>query len=157
MALQPIHQAEAGRAPVLCLMWVEASLPSNVEASKIGHQATIQSWSGMNLLQGTLDLLVLKALVFGPRHGYQVARWVRDTTEGTLEVDDGALYTSLHRLEKRGCLESDWRQSESNRRAKFYRLTRKGRSQLKTQTAAWASIVAAVGKVLDAAPAGGLA
>ena len=107
----------------------------------------------MNLLQGTLDLLVLKALVFGPRHGYQVARWVRDTTEGTLEVDDGALYTSLHRLEKRGLIAAEWGVAETNRRAKFYSLTRRGRKQMAAETQEWTQYVDAVFKVLQAAEA----
>ena len=107
----------------------------------------------MNLLQGTLDLLVLKALVFGPRHGYQVARWVRDTTEGTLEVDDGALYTSLHRLEKRGLIAAEWGVAETNRRAKFYSLTRGGRKQMAAETQEWTQYVDAVYKVLQAAEA----
>jgi PadR family transcriptional regulator, regulatory protein PadR len=109
--------------------------------------------STLNLLQGTLDLLVLKALVFGPRHGYEVARWVRETTEGTLEVDDGALYTSLHRIEKRGLVEAEWGQAESNRRAKFYSLTRAGRKQLSAETTAWTRYVEAVFKVLKATEA----
>ena len=107
----------------------------------------------MNLLQGTLDLLVLKALVFGPRHGYQVARWVRDTTEGTLEVDDGALYTSLHRLEKRALIAAEWGVAETNRRAKFYSLTRGGRKQMAAETQEWTQYVDAVYKVLQAAEA----
>lgn len=109
--------------------------------------------ANLNLLQGTLDLLVLKALVFGPRHGYQVARWVRDTTEGTLEVDDGALYTSLHRLEKRGWVEAEWGVSETKRRAKFYSLTADGRSELHAETRDWKRYVEAVFKVLQAAEA----
>ena len=104
--------------------------------------------SSMNLLQGTLDLLVLKALVFGPRHGYEVARWVRETTEGALEVDDGALYTSLHRIEKRGWVEAEWGQAATHRRAKFYSLTRAGRRQLNTEATAWTRYVEAVFKVL---------
>ena len=107
----------------------------------------------MNLLQGTLDLLVLKALVFGPRHGYQVARWVRDTTEGTLEVDDGALYTSLHRLEKRGLIDAEGGVADTNRRAKFYSLTRSGRKQMAAETQEWTQYVDAVFKVLQAAEA----
>src|SRR5262245_65011997 len=107
----------------------------------------------MNLLQGTLDLLVLKALVFGPRHGYEVARWVRDTTHGTLEVDDGALYTALHRLEKRGLVEAEWGVAETNRRAKFYSLTRAGRKQMAAETQEWTSYVEAVFKILQAAEA----
>src|SRR5688572_33221865 len=105
----------------------------------------------MNLLQGTLDLLVLKALVFGPRHGYQVARWVRETTDGALEVDDGALYTSLHRLEKRGWVESEWGVTEANRRAKYYSLTRAGRKQMATEAGAGSRYAGAVVKGLQAA------
>ena len=102
----------------------------------------------MNLLQGTLDLLVLKALHFGPRHGYAVARWVRATTDGTLEVEEGALYTSLHRLERRGLLESDWGVSENNRRAKYYSLTDRGIKQLTAETTAWTNYAEAVFKVI---------
>jgi len=107
----------------------------------------------MTLLQGTLDLLVLKALVFGPRHGYEVARWVRDTTDGMLEVDDGALYTSLHRLEKRGLLDAEWGIADTGRRAKFYSLTRAGRKQITVETQEWTKYVEAVFKVLKAAEA----
>ena len=102
----------------------------------------------MSLLQGTLDLLVLKALQFGPRHGYAVARWVRATTDGTLEVEEGALYTSLHRLERRGLLESDWGVSENNRRAKYYGLTSRGEKQLSAEADAWTRYAEAVFKVL---------
>ena len=110
--------------------------------------------SELNLLQGTLDLLVLKALLFGAAHGYAVARWVRDTTEGTLEVDDGALYTALHRMEKRGWITSEWGVTDGNRRAKYYKLTRSGRTQLGTQTDAWTRYAEAVFKCLAAtAPA----
>jgi PadR family transcriptional regulator PadR len=104
----------------------------------------------MNLLQGTLDLLVLKALVFGARHGYAVARWVRETTDGTLEVEEGALYTSLHRMERRGWLESEWGLSENNRRAKYYMLTAAGRQQLSAESSAWTKYAEAVFKVLRA-------
>ena len=104
----------------------------------------------MNLLQGTLDLLVLKALAVGPRHGYQVARWVRDTTDGALQVDDGALYTSLHRMEKRRWLRSEWGLSEKGRRAKYYVLTAAGRRRLDSEKAAWARYAEAVAKVIEA-------
>ena len=107
----------------------------------------------MNLLQGTLDLLVLKALGLGPRHGYEVARWVRDTTQGALQVDDGALYTSLHRLEKRGLIEAEWGVADTGRRAKFYSLTRVGKSEMARETKAWTSYVDAVFKILQAAEA----
>ena len=104
----------------------------------------------MNLLQGTLDLLVLKALAFGPRHGYQVARWVRDVTEGTLAIDDGALYTSLHRMARRGWVDAEWGVTEGNRRAKYYSLTREGRRQLQAESRNWTRYADAVFKVLQA-------
>ena len=104
----------------------------------------------MNLLQGTLDLLVLKALLAGPLHGYGVARWVRETTDGTLEVEEGALYTSLHRMERRGWLESEWGVSENNRRAKFYALTAAGSRQLEEELSLWVRYAEAVFKVVRA-------
>ncbi len=104
----------------------------------------------MGLLQGTLDVLVLKALIFGPQHGYGVARWIRDTTDGTLDIEEGALYTSLHRMEKRRWLDSEWGLSENNRRAKFYALTADGRQQLAAGTRSWTSYAEAVFKVLGA-------
>lgn len=102
----------------------------------------------LNLLQGTLDILVLKAMAFGPLHGYAVARWIRETTDGALRIEEGALYTSLHRMEKRGWLESDWGLSENNRRAKFYRLSAPGRKQLRSATRTWSRYAEAVFKVL---------
>ena len=104
----------------------------------------------MNLLQGTLDMLVLKALSRGPLHGYGVARWVRDTTDGTLAVEEGALYTSLHRMEKRGWLESEWGASENNRRAKYYALTNAGARQLEEELSLWVRYAEAVFKVVRA-------
>jgi transcriptional regulator len=80
-----------------------------------------------DVLKGTLDLMILKALSWGPTHGYGVTKWIRSTTEGALDVDDGALYPALHRLERRGWIEAEWGVSENNRRAKYYRLTREGR------------------------------
>jgi PadR family transcriptional regulator, regulatory protein PadR len=103
------------------------------------------------LLQGTLDLLVLKALEGGAQHGYAVARWVRETTEGELEVEDGALYTSLHRMERKGWLAPTWGVSENNRKAKYYALTRAGRRALASEAQAWGRYVEAVGKVLRSA------
>lgn len=105
----------------------------------------------LELVQGTLDLLVLKALLWGPRHGYAVARWVRETTDDDLQVEEGALYTSLHRMETRHWLESEWGVSENNRKAKFYQLTPLGRKQLRLRTAAWGRYVRAVSKVLQTA------
>ena len=111
----------------------------------------------MSLLQGTLDVLVLQALAGEPRHGYGVAEWIRRTTDGALEIEDGALYTSLHRMERRGWLESSWGTSENNRRAKYYALTPKGERRLSDATRDWARYAEAVFKVLSArsAPGGG--
>ena len=109
----------------------------------------------MNLLQGTLDVLVLRALAVRSRHGYGVAEWIRSTTHGTLEIEDGALYTSLHRMEKRGWLESTWGVSENNRRAKYYGLSEQGREELATATEDWARYAEAVFQVLRADEAAG--
>jgi PadR family transcriptional regulator PadR len=98
----------------------------------------------LELLRGTLDVLVLKALTWGPRHGYAVAQWIDDATTGTLQVEEGALYHALHRLEKRGALDSEWGVSETNRRAKYYTLTPAGRRQLVAQTATWTRYAEAV-------------
>lgn len=104
----------------------------------------------LDLLQGTLDLLVLKTLSWGPRHGYAVARWIQETTRDALRVEEGALYPALHRLERRGWIASEWGLSENNRRAKYYQLTDAGRRQLRAQHAAWTRYTAAVGRVLAA-------
>ena len=103
-------------------------------------------------LQGTLDVLVLKALAWGPRHGYGVASWIRGTTDEALTIEEGALYTALHRLEKRGWLESEWGQSENNRKAKYYRLTAAGRRELSEGARDWTAYAEAVFKVLRAEP-----
>ena len=105
----------------------------------------------LDLLQGTLDLLVLKALQWGPRHGYATASWIRETTDQRLQIEEGALYTALHRMEKRGWLESEWGLSENNRKAKYYQLTTAGRKQLRTKTAVWTEYASAVFKVLGTA------
>jgi len=104
----------------------------------------------VDLLQGTLDVLVLKALSWGPRHGHGVARVIRDSTSGTLDVTDGSLYVALHRLEERGLVDSEWGLSDKGKRARFYRLTTVGRLQLKTETAAWQRYVQSVGRLLTA-------
>ena len=98
----------------------------------------------LDLLKGTLDVLVLKALTWGPRHGYAVARWIDDATRGTLQIEEGALYHGLHRLEKRGRVTAEWGLSEANRRAKYYTLTVDGRQQLVAQTATWTRYAEAV-------------
>ena len=105
----------------------------------------------LDLLQGTLDVLVLKALSWGPRHGYAVIRWIGETTDNDLQVEEGALYTALHRMEKRGWIESEWGLSENNRKAKYYQLTARGRAQLRAQTESFARYATAVFKVLRTA------
>jgi PadR family transcriptional regulator, regulatory protein PadR len=104
----------------------------------------------LQLLQGTLDVLVLKTLSWGPRHGYHIARWIKDTTEAELQVEDRALYVALHRMEERGWLESEWAVTENNRKAKYYRLTREGRRELTTRSERWSRYAAAVSRVLEA-------
>ena len=101
------------------------------------------------LLQGTLDVLVLKALMFGPRHGYAVASWIRETSDETLTVEDRALYVALHRLEDRGWVESEWGLSENNRKAKYYELTAAGRRQLKTKAFEFTTYANAVFRILE--------
>lgn len=104
----------------------------------------------LDLLQGTLDVLVLKALSWGPRHGHAVASWIRATTEDDLNIEDGALYTALHRLEKRGLIEAEWGLSDNNRKAKYYELTDGGRRQLRQEADRWSRYAGAVFKVLRA-------
>ncbi|HSA57766.1 MAG TPA: PadR family transcriptional regulator [Gemmatimonadaceae bacterium] len=106
----------------------------------------------LDLLQGTLDVLVLRALSWGPMHGYAVARFIRGGSHGTFKVLDGALYTALHRMEERGWVESQWGLSEKGKRAKFYRLTTAGRRALRSETATWNDYVAAVARVMTATP-----
>ena len=103
----------------------------------------------LELMQGTLDLLVLKALTWGPLHGYGVARWVGTTTRDDLRIDEGALYTALHRMEKRGWIEAEWGLSENNRRAKYYQLTTAGRRQLRAEAERWKRYATAVFRVLE--------
>lgn len=104
-----------------------------------------------SLVRGTLDLLVLKALVWGPRHGYEVAEWVTTVTRRELLVEEGPLYTALHRLEKDGWIAGEWGYSDNNRRAKYYQLTRSGRAQLREQVSTWERYARAVGRAIAAA------
>ena len=103
------------------------------------------------LLRGTLDVLVLKAVTWGPRHGYEIADWIRSVTDSELLVEEGPLYTALHRLEKRGWLAGEWGYSDNNRRAKYYSLTPAGRQRLRTEISAWERYARAVAKALGAA------
>ena len=104
--------------------------------------------ANMNLVRGTVDLLILKALSVEPRHGYAVSEWVEAVTEGTLLVEEGTLYPALHRLENKGLVEATWGLSDNNRRAKFYSLTRKGRQHLERESGLWTRYTAAVAKAL---------
>jgi transcriptional regulator len=103
-----------------------------------------------DLLQGTLDLLVLKILACGPLHGYGIAQKILITSRQTLDVQQGSLYPALHRLEKKSLVESEWRESENGRMAKFYSLTRKGRKQLADELAEWSRYASAISWVLEA-------
>jgi PadR family transcriptional regulator PadR len=102
------------------------------------------------LLQGTLDLLILKALTAGPLHGLGVSRRIEQITGGTFAVQPGSLFPALHRLEEAGWLKSDWQASENNRRAKYYTLTRMGRRQLGEETAQWNQVALAIARALEA-------
>ena len=104
------------------------------------------------LLQGSLDLLILRTLVGGPRHGYAIARHLHVASEAFLQVEEGSLYPALHRLEKRGWVTSEWGPSEANRRAKFYSLTSAGRKRLQSEMAAWLKMSEAVGRILSFRP-----
>jgi transcriptional regulator len=106
---------------------------------------------GSDLFTGTLDILVLKAVSWGPRHGYAIGRWIRETTEDVLVVQEGALYPALHRLERQGLLSEEWRLTDPGRQAKFYSLTRAGRAPLRTETARWSRYAHAVTRALAAA------
>ena len=102
------------------------------------------------LIQGTLEMLVLKALARGPLHGYSVVEWIHQTSQQVLKVEEGALYPALHRLELRGLLKAEWGASENNRRAKFYQLTTEGRKRLEAESQRWARLTAAVAFVMQA-------
>src|SRR5688572_6580911 len=106
--------------------------------------------AGSDLFVGTLDLLILKALSWGPKHGYAIGGWIRQTTGDELQIQEGVLYPALHRLERRGLLDEEWGLTETNREAKFYQLNAAGRKELRTQAQQWRRHVAAVGAALEA-------
>jgi transcriptional regulator len=103
----------------------------------------------LSVLQGTLDLLVLRALTWGTMHGYAIMRWIRQSAEGELEVEDAALYPSLHRLEVRGLIEAEWGLSENNRKARFYQITTAGRRALRAELESWRRYVKVVARVME--------
>ena len=105
----------------------------------------------INLPQGTLDLLILRTVALGPRHGWAISERIQQVSQDVLRVQQGSLYPALHRLERRGWIKAHWGASENNRRAKFYELTRSGRKQLEAETDTWRKLIVAVGHVLDLA------
>jgi len=111
-------------------------------------KATRRDAEDLELLRGTLDLLILKTLTWGPLHGYAITESIRQRTDDAILVEEGALYPALHRLEKRRWVEAEWGRSENNRRAKFYRLSVEGRAQLRVREETWGRYTEAVGKVL---------
>ena len=128
-------------------------MPSPTTTTKSISPAAVAASQRPELLQGTLDMMILKVLASTGatgQHGYGIVRRIQHTSRDVLLIEEGSLYPALHRLEKRGCLDSDWRQSESNRRAKYYRLTARGRTQLKAETANWNRLAGAIDKVMNA-------
>lgn len=107
-----------------------------------------------DLPQGTLDLLILKVIALGPVHGYAIAQRLEQVSRGVVQVPEGSLYPALHRLENRGLLAADWKETETGREAKFYRLTRKGRKDLETEAASWERLTGAVALILKMADGG---
>jgi len=107
-----------------------------------------------DLPQGTLDLLILKVVALGPVHGYAIAQRLQQVSRDVVQVPQGSLYPALHRLENRGLLAADWKDTERGREAKFYRLTRKGRTTLDTETASWQRLSQAVGLILKLSEGG---
>jgi len=110
--------------------------------------------SKSDLPQGTLDLLILKVVALGPVHGYAIAQRLQQVSRDVVQVPQGSLYPALHRLENRGFLAANWKETETGREAKFYELTRKGRAQLETEAASWARLTEAVGLILGIAEGG---
>ena len=107
----------------------------------------------LDLLQGTLDMLILRTLQWGPQHGHGIGQTIGARSEDLLKIETGSLYPALHRLEKRGWLKSEWKISEANQRAKYYRLTAAGKAQLLREQDRWAQMVQAIGLVMSPAPA----
>jgi transcriptional regulator len=108
----------------------------------------------LELLQGTLDMLILRTLQWGPQHGHGIGQAIRTQSDGLLKVETGSLYPALHRLEKRGWLKSGWDVSEANQRAKYYKLTAAGKAQLSREQDRWSQLVDAIGRIMNPAAAG---
>jgi transcriptional regulator len=105
----------------------------------------------VDLLQGTLHMLVLKTLTHGPAHGYAIAAWIQRTTDDALRLEEGTLYPALYRMERKGWITSEWGVSENNRRARYYKLTGAGRRQLAAESRTWAGLTEAIAKVMQTA------
>src|SRR4029453_4193892 len=114
----------------------------------VSHQASMGKASSGELVQGTLPLLILRTLATGPNHGFAIARRIQQVSNDVLKVEEGSLYPALHRLEVQGWIDSEWRATENNRNAKYYRLTRAGRKQLEREAARWNAIADAIATVL---------
>lgn len=130
--------------------------PKSSASSKPGErpkpaQASISD-DRADLLRGTLDLLILKALTFGPQHGYGIARWLEESSRDLLRIEEGSLYPALYRMDKKGWIRSEWGFSETNRKAKYYRLTSRGREQLASRATGWERFVEAMSLVLQRDP-----
>jgi transcriptional regulator len=104
----------------------------------------------VEILQGTLDLIVLKSLSWGPMHGFGLARWIQLTTDDVLRVEEGSLYPALYRMENRGWIRADWALTENGRRAKYYKLTATGKRQLAVESRAWDDVSGAIAKIMAA-------
>ena len=108
----------------------------------------------LDLLQGTLNMLILRTLQCGPQHGHRIGQAIRERSDELLKIETGSLYPALHRLEKRGWLEAEWRISEANKRAKYYQLSADGKAQLSREQDRWSQLVDAIGRVMKPVPAG---
>ena len=113
--------------------------------------------SQLRLLKGTFDVLILRALSWGPAHGYAISRWLRESSENELKIEEGALYPALRRLEERGCIESEWRTAESGRDARVYTLTRLGQRELAREMTVWRRYITVFARMLEARPGESLA
>lgn len=125
-------------------------LTSYPKGAYLGHMFTKKEQERLELLQGTLDLLILRTLIFGPQHGQGIARAIQQISEDELLVEHGALYPALQRLEDRGSIAAEWGTSTNNRKARFYKLTSAGRKQLVKETTKWRRLAAAIGRILGA-------
>jgi PadR family transcriptional regulator len=121
------------------------------EISLRGSKGDFHLMLKMDLLQGTLDMLVLQTLSRGPMHGFAIARWIRETTNDALQLEEGTLYPALYRMERKGWIASRWRQTENKRRARYYNLTAAGRKQLEVESEGWLNMSRAIGRIIRAA------